>query len=128
MITTTTRAATYLADASNADSPSSSRDSSSRCSDAAEELGANVWFVQRRTPWQRRTDATLVVLDASNEYPVFHPCQIIRDVNGRVRHDAIRVPERQIDGSGRVLSIGRARRGEHGPRVKGLDIRSRRNQ
>ena len=127
MITTTTRAATYLADASAADPPSSSRGSSSRCSDAAEELGANVWSVQPRTPWQRRADATPVVLDASNEYLVHHPCQIIRGVNG-VRHDAIRVPERQIDGSGRVLSIGRARRGEHGPRVKGLDIRSRRNR
>ena len=128
MITTTTRAPNYLADASAAEPPSSSRGSSSRYSDAAEELGANVWFVRRRTSWQRRTDATLVVFDASNEYPVYSPCQLIRNVNDRVRHDAIRVPERQIDGSGRVLSIGRALRGEHGPRVKGLDIRSRRHQ
>jgi hypothetical protein len=83
------------------------------CGAAADELGANVWFVRRRATGEGRTESTLVVLDAS-EYdgPLPRSRQLIRDVNDCVRHDGIRVTERRIDDSGRALATVSSIRGD----------------
>jgi hypothetical protein len=75
------------------------------CGAAADELGANVWFVRRRASGESRTESTLVVLDAS-EYdgPLRRSRQLMRGVNDCVRHDGIRVTERRVDDSGRALA------------------------
>jgi hypothetical protein len=76
-----------------------------RCSAAADELGAHVWFVRRRPPGAGRSDATLVVLDATDYGgPMHRSRQLMRDVNDCVRDDGIRVTERRIDDSGRALA------------------------
>jgi hypothetical protein len=88
-------------------------DCSGSCGAAAEELGANVWFVRRRSPRAGRSDSTLVVLDASAYDGRPHRSrQLLRDVNDCVRDDGIRVTERRIDDSGRALATVSALRSE----------------
>jgi hypothetical protein len=100
---------------SPAASPSSSRlgpvladlghDCPGSCGAAADELGAQVWFVRRRLPRAGRTDSALIVLDAGDyEGPLHRSRQILRAVNDCVRDDGIRVTERRIDDSGRALA------------------------
>jgi len=83
------------------------------CGAAADELGAHVWFVRRRPPGVGRTDASLVVLDASDyDGPMHRSRQLMRDLNDCVRDDGIRVTERRIDDSGRALATVSALRGD----------------
>ncbi len=85
---------------------------SGSCGQAADELGAKVWFIRRRLPSAGRTDPTLVVLDASDyEGPMSRSRELMRTVNACVREDGIRVTERRIDDSGRALASVSSLRG-----------------
>ena len=88
-----------------------------RCGAAADELGASVWFVRRRSSGIGRSESMLVVLDASDyDGPLARSRHLMRDVNDCVRSDGIRVTERRIDDSGHALaSVSPIRSGQSFP-------------
>jgi hypothetical protein len=88
------------------------------CTTAASELGAEPWFIRRRTPVAARGLTTLVVVDASGyEGSADRSRRLVRSINECLRPDGIRVSERRIDDAGIALSrVDRSRGPIPGPR------------
>jgi hypothetical protein len=75
------------------------------CATAASELGAEPWFVRRRTAVTGHGASTLVVVDASRYAgSADRSRQLLRSINECLRPDGIRVSERRIDDAGIALS------------------------
>jgi hypothetical protein len=75
------------------------------CATAASELGAEPWFVRRRTPVAGPGLSTLVVVDASGYAgSADRSRRLVRSINECLRPDGIRVSERRIDDAGIALS------------------------
>lgn len=129
MTTPSSRTTAPAADASTTDPSSLGRvlaalehDCPGSCSAAAQDLGANVWFM-RRTPQQARRYDTLVVLDASGyEGPMHRARRLVHEVNLCVRHGAIRVTERRIDDSAHALATVSAIHAPRKPTLKSCDL------
>jgi hypothetical protein len=75
------------------------------CTEASDELGAELWFVRRRLAAAGRRPATLVVLDVSEFHGSIERARhLMRTINDCLRSDGIRVSERRIDDSGLALA------------------------
>ena len=78
------------------------------CAAAADELGAQPWFVRRRPTLEVHGPATLVVIDAGDfEGSVDRSRDLMRSINDCLRPDGIRVGERRIDDAGFALAVVR---------------------
>ena len=78
------------------------------CADAVDALGAQLWFVRRRSNRLGRGPASLVVVDASEyEGSRERSRQLMRAINDCLRPDGIRMSERRIDDCGVALALVR---------------------
>jgi hypothetical protein len=93
------------------------------CTEAADELGAQLWFLRRRFARAGRGPASLIVVDTSDYGGSRQRArQLMHTINDCLRPDGIRMVERRSDDCGVALTLVRPLPAEHRPSATPMRI------